>query len=305
MKACSALLLFLFASAASAQIDDRLFADYVNSVVKCCPNRGVVVFYTDTEPFVFSKYLEKLQPDRDVTVVSLDGSSLGSQASIKPHLTRGTVAVAYDLGPDAIRILSHVADDSGAITISTTEEDVYATSFSFDSRLPDRFQSPKTPAGCDFKKCGLTFHSEEVEARAMERRAIKRFLNAHGKLETLRKERTATTRKEASLLLKNPRERASLVEIAHLLQDALRIETKPEERRDRRLKFETYVSQDRVLNGEWHDLYAPHHDLSEVFTYFANCEAAEIEWTTSSTQLKNIAPAVVQELEKIRKQICG
>ena len=190
MKIGPALLLLFLASTASAQVDDPLFADYVRSVVECCHGRSVVVFYTGTEPFVFREDLERFQPGRAVTMVSLGDPSKGLRASIKPHLTSRTVAVAYDLGPDAIRILSQVADESGAITISTTEEDVYVTWFSFDSVAPERFLSPtRTPAGCDLDKCGLTFHLETVESRTKERRAIKTFLNAHGKLEPLRKER--------------------------------------------------------------------------------------------------------------------
>jgi hypothetical protein len=296
MKIGRALLLFLFASTATAQIDDRLFADYVHSVMQCCAGTSVVVFYSGGEPFVFSKYLEGFQPDQSVTMVPLDDPSKGFAASIKPHLTRGTVAVAYDLGPDAIRILGQVADESGAITISTTEEDIYVTSFSFDSVAPERFRSQKTPARCNLdKKCGLTFHLDDLSPFTQRRRATKTFQSAHGKLEPLRKERGGTTRNEAALLLKDARERASLVEIARLLQDALR--SRPG---DARLR-----SEDTVLNGEWPDLYTPHHDLGEVFAYFTNCEAAEIEWTTSSMQLKNVAPAVLKELEKIRKKNCG
>jgi hypothetical protein len=296
MKLGPALLLLFLASTASAQVDDRLFADYVRSVVDCCPGRSIVVFYSGAEPFVFRKYLEGSPPDRAVVMVSLEDPSKGLGTSIKPRVTSRTVAVAYDLGPDAIRILSDVADESGAITISTTEEDVYATSFSFDSGVPDRFRSPtRTPTGCNLDKCGLTFHLDKVEPRTMERRAIKIFLNAHGKLEPLRKERNGTTRNQAALLLKDARERASLVEIARLLQDALR--SRPGDAR--------FKSEDRVLNGEWHDLYVPHHDLGEVFAYFANCEAAKLEWTTSSKQLKQSAPGVFEELEKIRKKNCG
>lgn len=233
-------------------------------------------------------------------MVALDEPSKGFGPSIKPYLTSRTVAVAYDLEPDAIRILADVAEKSGATTISTTEEDVYVTSFSFDSVVSQRFRSWRTPAGCKLEKCGLTFHSDRVEPNTMERRAIKTFLSAHGKLEPLRKERRGTTRNEATLLLKDPRERASLVEVARLLQDALRIVPG-----ESRFKFQSYVSEDRVLNGEWHDVYAPHHDLGEVFAYFSNCEAAEIEWTASSRTLKQIAPAVLKELERIRKQNCG
>jgi hypothetical protein len=300
MKIGPILLLLFLTSTASAQVADRLFADYVRSVVQCCPGRSVVIFYTGTEPFVFGKYLKELQPDQAVTLVALDDPSRGWGASIKPHLTNGTVAVAYDLGPDAIRILADVAKKSGATTISTREEDVYVTSFSFDSVGSQRFRSSNTPAGCNLDKCGLTFHPDTVEPNTMARRAIKNFLTAHGKLEPVRKERNGATRNDATLLLKNPRERASLVEVAHLLEDVLRIV--PEEKR---LNFKPYVSEDRMLNGEWHDLYAPHHDLGEVFAYFTNCEAAEIEWTMSSMQLKGIAPGVLKELERIRKQNCG
>src|SRR5258708_18528089 len=123
-------------------------------------------------------------------MVALDDPSNGFGPSIKPHLTSGTVAVAYELGPDAIRVLADVAEKSGAITISTTEEDVYVTSFSFDSAVGDRFQSPKPLAGCNLDKCGLTFHSDKVEPRTRERRATTHFLSAHRKLEPLRKERT-------------------------------------------------------------------------------------------------------------------
>jgi hypothetical protein len=210
------------------------------------------------------------------------------------------VAVAYDLGPDAIRVLGIVAGESDAITISSTEEDVYTTSFSFDSVTPDRFRSPRTLKGCNLEKCTLTFHSDKVGPNTMARRAIKTFLSAHGKLVPLRKERNGITRDQSFLLLKDERKRASLIEVARLLQDALR--HVPEEKR---LTFLSYVSKDRVLNGEWHDLYAPHYDLGEVFAYFANCEAAEIEWRMSSDELKQIAPAVVRELERIRKQHCG
>jgi len=301
MKIGPILLLLFLTSTASAQVKDRLFADYVNSVVQCCPGRSVVVFYTGDEPFVFREYLKGLQAGQDVPLVALDYPSNGWRASIKAHLTNGTVAVAYDLGPDAIRILADAAQKSGAITISTTEEDVYVTSFSFDSVGAQRFRSSNTPGGCNLDKCGLTFHSADpVKPNTMVRRAIKNFLSAHGKLEPLRKERNGTTRNNATLLLKNPRERASLVQVARLLQDVLRIV--PDEKR---LNFKPYVSEDRMLNGEWHDLYAPHHDLGEVFAYFTNCEAAEIEWTTSSVQLKAVAPGVLKELERIRKQNCG
>ncbi|MEA2342743.1 MAG: hypothetical protein QOF63_912 [Thermoanaerobaculia bacterium] len=300
MKIGPILLLLFLTSTVSAQVDDRLFADYVHSVVQCCLGRSVVVFYTGAEPFVFRKYLEGFQPDQAVTMVALDDPSKGFGPSIKPHLTSRTVAVAYDLGPDAIRVLADAAEKSDAITISTTEEDVYVTSFSFDSVVSDRFRSSRTPAGCNLEKCTLTFHSDRVEPNTMARRAIKTFLDAHGKLEPLRKERTGTTRNEAALLLKNPRERASLVKVAHLLQEALRFVPG-----ETRLNFKSYVSEDRMLNGEWNDLYAPHHDLGEVFAYFANCEAAEIEWTASSRTLKQVAPTVLKELERIRKQSCG
>jgi hypothetical protein len=300
MKIGPTLLLLLLTSTASAQVDDRLFADYVHRVVQCCAGRSVVVFYSGAEPFVFRKYLEGLQSDQPVTPVSLDGSSKGWGATIKPHLTSGTVAVAYDLGPDAIRILADVAEKSGATTISTTEEDVYVTSFSFDSIGAERFRSSSTPAGCNLEKCGLTFHAYNLEPRTMERRATKNFLNAHGMLEPLRKKRNGITRNEATLLLNNGHERASLAEVARKLEDALRIVPG-----EKRLNFKSYVSEDRMLNGEWHDLYAPHHDLGEVFAYFENCEAAEIEWAASSRTLKNVAPAVLKELERIRKQSCG
>jgi hypothetical protein len=293
------LLLFLTSTASAQVVDDRLFAEYVQSVVQCCPARSVVVFYTGSEPFVFREYLKGLQAGRNVSLVSLDNPSKGLGAAIKSHVTSGTVAVAYDLGPDAIRVLADVAEKSGAITISTTEEDVYATSFSFDSGMPDRFRSSRPLAGCNLDKCSLTFHSDKLEPRTMERRATKHFLDAHGKLEPLRKERNGTS-KNAAALLKDAREKASLVEVAHLLEDVLRIMPG-----DTRLNFKSYVSEDRMLNGEWHDLYAPHHDLGEVFAYFTNCEAAEIEWTTSSMQLKGIAPAVLKELERIRKKNCG
>lgn len=301
MKIGPALLLALLASTAFAQVDERLFADYVRSVVECCPGKSIVVFYSGAEPLVFGKHLEGFQPGRAVTMVSLDDSPKGWKASIKPHVNGHTVAVAYDLGPDAVSILSAVADESNAITISTTEEDVYVTSFSFDSVVPDRFRSQKTPAGCNLEKCSLTFHSDsDVGPNTLTRRAIKTFLIAHGKLEPLRKERERTTRNEAALLLKDAHKRASLIEIARLLEDALR--KVPGEKR---LDTGAYVSRDRVLNGEWHDVYAPHYDLGEVFAYFANCEAAEIEWSKSSEELKQVAPAVLKELEKIRKQTCG
>src|SRR3954451_11735293 len=291
MKIGPILLLLFLTSTASAQVKDYLFADYVHRVIESCPGRSVVVFYTGAEPFVFRKYLKGLQAGRDVPLVSLDDSSKGLRAGITPHMTSGTVAVAYDLGPDAIRVLADVGEKSGAITISTTEEDVYVTTFSFDSVVPDRFRrSLEAPAGCNLDKYGLTFHSDTVEPRTMERRATRDFLHAHGKLEPLRKERNGTSRNAADLL-KDARERASLVEVARLLQDVLRIVPG-----DTRLNFKSSVSEDRMLNGEWHDLYIPHHDLGEVFAYFTNCEAAEIEWTTSSKQLKGIAPGVLKEL---------
>jgi len=300
MKIGPILLLLFLTSTASAEVKDYLFANYVHRVTECCPGRSVVVFYTGTEPFVFREYLKGLQADRDVPLVSLDDPSKGLRAAITPHMTSGTVAVAYDLGPDAIRVLADVAEKSGAITISTPEEDVYATTFSFDSAVPDRFRSSKPLAGCNLDKCGLTFHSDKLEPRTMERRATKAFLIAHGKLEPLRKERNGTSTNAA--LLKDARERASLVEVARRLEDVLRIVPG-----DTRLNFKAYVSEDRRLNGEWHDLYVPHHDLGEVFAYFTDCEAAEIEWTTSSTQmqLKGMAPGVLKELQRIRKQNCG
>jgi hypothetical protein len=300
MKIGTTLLLLLVASTASAQVDERLFAHYVHSVVECCPGRRVVVFYSGAEPFVFGKYLEGFELDQGVTMVSLDDPSKNLRAAIKPHVTSRTVAVAYDLGPDATRILAYLADESGAITISTTEEDVYATSFSFDSVLPDRFKSPKPLAGCDLEKCGLTFHSDKVGPNTLARRAIKTFLSAHRKLEPLRKERQGITRAESALLLKDTRKRTSLLEVARLLQDALR--HVPEEKR---LDFLKHVSKDRILNGEWHDVYAPHYTLGEVFAYFANCEAAELEWQASSKELRRIAPAVLKDLEKLRKQNCS
>jgi hypothetical protein len=295
-----ALFILFLTSSASAQVDERLFADYVRSVVACCPARNVVVFYTGGEPIVFLRFLDELGFRNPVENVSLDDPSRGYRSLIKSHVTSGTVAVAYDLGPDAIRVLGNVADESGAITISSTEEDVYTTSFSFDSVAPDRFRSARTLNGCNLEKCGLTFHSDKVGPNTMARRAIKTFLSAHGKLEPLRKERKGITRDQSFLLLKDSRRRASLIEVARLLQDALR--HVPEEKR---LTFLSYVSQDRVLSGEWHDLYAPHYDLGEVFAYFSNCEAAEIEWRMSSEELKQIAPAVVKELERIRRQHCG
>jgi hypothetical protein len=300
MKIAPTLFLLLLTSTGSAQVADRLFADYVHRVVQCCPGRTVVVFYSGAEPFVFGKYLEGLQSDQPVPLVSLDDPSKGWRATIKPHLTSGTVAVAYELGPDAIRILADVAEKTGATTISTTEEDVYVTSFSFDSIGAARFRSSSTPAGCNLEKCGLTFHSDNLEPRTMERRATTRFMDAHGKLEPLRKKRNGITRTEAALLLNNGSDRASLVKVARMLQDALRIVPG-----EKRLNFKSYVSEDRMLNGEWHDLYAPHHDLGEVFAYVENCEAAEIEWAASSRTLKNVAPAVLKELKRIRKQSCG
>jgi hypothetical protein len=299
MKILPALLLSFLASTASAQINERMFADYVRRVMECCRGRSVVVFYIGAEPFVFRQYLEGFELGRAVTMVPLDDPSKGYGASIKPHVTSRTVAVAYDLGPDAVRILGHVADERGAITISTTEEDVYVTSFSFDSVVPDRFRSPRTLAGCNLEQCGLTFHSDKVGPNTLARRAIRTFLTAHEKLEPHRKERRGITRNAAALLLKDARKRASLVEVARLLQDALRHVSE-----EKRLKFLEHVSKDRILHGEWHDVYAPHYDLGEVFAYFANCEAAEIEWTASSKQLAPIAPAVLEELEKLRKQNC-
>jgi len=295
-----ALLLALVASTASAEVDERLFADYVRSLVACCPARNVVVFYSGGEPIVFLRFLDESGFAKPVEKVSLDDPSRGYRSLIKPHVASGTVAVAYDLGPDAIRVLSNVAEENGAVTVSSTEEDIYVTSFSFDSVAPDRFRSPRTLAGCNLEKCGLTFHSDKVGANTMARRAIKTFLSAHGKLEPLRKERKGITRDQSFLLLRDERKRASLIEVARLLQDALR--HVPEEKR---LTFLSYVSKDRILSGEWHDLYAPHYDLGEVFAYFSNCEAAEIEWRMSSDELKRIAPAVVKELERIRKQHCG
>jgi hypothetical protein len=275
MKIVSALLLSFLASTASAQVDDRLFADYVHRVVECCPGRSVVVFYSRAEPVEFGEYLEEFQSERPL-MVPLDGPAKGLGASIKSRVSSRTVAVAYDLRPDAIRILAEVADKSGAITISTTEEDVYVTSFSFDSVGPDRFRSKRAPAGCTLEKCGLTFHSDKVEPSARVRRAMETFLNAHKKLEPLRKERKGTSPNAASLVV-----------VARLLQHALR-----------------HVPEDTILNGEWHDVYAPHYHLGEVFAYFANCEAAEIEWTASLRQLERRAPAVFKELEKLRKQNC-
>lgn len=299
MKIGPILLLLFLTSTASAQVKDYLFADYVHKLMECCPGRSVVVFYAGTDPFVFSEYLKGLQGGRDVPLVSLDDPSKGLRAAITPYMTSGTVAVAYDLGPDTIRVLADVAEKSSAITISTTEEDVYVTSFSFDSTVSDLFRSLKPLAGCNLDKCGLTFHSDTADPFTKERRATKAFLNAHGRLEPLRKERSGTS-KNAAALLKDARERASLVEVAHLFQDVLR--TVPA---DKRRNFKSYVSEDRMLNGEWHDLYIPHHDLGEVFAYFTNCEAAEIEWTTSSVQLKGVAPGVLKELESIRKRNCG
>lgn len=46
MKIGPALLLLFLTSTASAQVDDRLFADYVRSLVRCCFGKSVVVFYT-------------------------------------------------------------------------------------------------------------------------------------------------------------------------------------------------------------------------------------------------------------------
>lgn len=301
MKIGPVLLLVLLASTASAQdVDERLFADYVRSVVECCPGRNIVVFYADAEPLVFLTYLEDFGFPKPVARVSLKGASRGYGALIRPRLTNLTVAVGYDLGPDAIRILGHIADEIGAITISTTEEDVYATSFSFDSVAPDRFRSSKKLAGCNLEKCSLTFHSDKVGPNTMVRRAILTFLNAHGKLEAHRRERSGISAIEAARLLTDPRKRESLVEVARLLQNALR-----HVQEEKRLQFLSYVSKDRVLQGEWFDVYAPHYDLGEVFAYFENCEAAELEWRSSSTELKQIAPAVLKQLEKIRKQNCG
>src|SRR5258706_13588890 len=118
MKIGPILLLLFLTSTASAQVDDRLFADYVQSVVQCCPARSVIVFYTGSEPFVFREYLKGLQLGRDVTLVSLDDPSKGWRAAIKSYVTSGTVAVAYDLGPDAIQVPPDTPEKSSAITIT-------------------------------------------------------------------------------------------------------------------------------------------------------------------------------------------
>ena len=140
MKIVPTLLLLFLTSTASAQVDERLFADYVRSLVECCPGRSVVVFYMRTkgEP---DKFLERLALGAAATKVPLDNTSRRYRTVIENNVSARIVAVAYDLEPDAVRVLSEVADAKRALSISSTEEDIYTTMFSFDSVAPDRFRN--------------------------------------------------------------------------------------------------------------------------------------------------------------------
>src|SRR4051812_6693404 len=123
MKIGPALLLLFLASTASAEIDDRLFADYVRRVVNCCPGRTVVVFYTRTngEP---DEFLDRLALDT-AKKVPLGHSPKGYRTVIENYVSPTVVAVAYDLDPDVVRVLAEVTGKKNALSISSTEEDIY------------------------------------------------------------------------------------------------------------------------------------------------------------------------------------
>jgi hypothetical protein len=269
MKIGAALLLFLLTSTATAQIDDRLFAEYVRSVVQCCPGRSVVVFYTRTngEP---DKFLDRLALGTAATKVPLDHSSRRYRSVIENNVSPNIVAVAYDLEPDAVRVLGEVADAKQALSISSTEEDIYTTVLSFDSAAPDRFRSSRPTGECKLDNCRIPFHSDVIGWNTKERRARDIFLRARKQLDVYKRDHDRTT----------------LIDAARLLQDALR-----------------YVADEKILRGgEWHDTYTPHFGLGEVFFYLENCEAAELEWAISSRGLQSIAPLVVKELKKDQQQ---
>jgi hypothetical protein len=269
MKTGLALLLLFLTSTASAQVDDRLFADYVRRLVECCPSRSVVVFYTRTngEP---DKFLERLALGAAATKVPLDHSSRRYRTVIENNVSAHIVAVAYDLEPDAVRVLGEVADAKQALSISSTEEDIYTTMFSFDSVTPDRFRSGRTRGDCKPDNCPIQFHSDVIGWSRKERRADEIFVRARKGLDAYKRDHDRTT----------------LIHAARLLQDALR-----------------YVADEQLLRiGEWHDPYTPHYGLGEVFFYLENCEAAELEWAISSKNLESIAPLVARELQKGQRQ---
>lgn len=269
MKTGRALLLLFLTSTASAQVDDRLFADYVRSLVECCPGRSVVVFYTRTngEP---DKFLERLALGAAATKVPLDHSSRRYRTVIENNVAARIVAVAYELEPDAVRVLGEVADAKRALSISSTEEDIYTTMFSFDSAAPDRFRSRRLRGDCKLDNCPIPFHSDVIGWNTRDRRAGELFLRARKRLDAYKRDHDRTT----------------LIDAARLLQDALR-----------------YVADEQVLRvGEWHDAYTPHYGLGEVFFYLENCEAAELEWAISSKNLESIAPLVARELKKGQRQ---
>lgn len=269
MKIGPILLLLFLTSTASAQIDDRLFADYVHGVMQCCGVRSVVVFYTRTngEP---DKFLDRLALGSAATKVPLDHSSRRYRTVIENNVSAHIVAVAYDLEPDAVRVLGEVADAKKALSISTTEEDVYTTMFSFDSKAPERFRSLRLRGECKLDSCPIPFHSEVIGWNTKDKRAAEIFLRARKRLDAYKRDHNRTT----------------LIDAAKLLQDALR-----------------YVADEQILRvGEWHDTYTPHYGLGEVFFYLENCEAAELEWAISSKNLESIAPLVARALKKDQRQ---
>lgn len=281
MKLGPILLLLFLASTASAQVDDRLFADYVRRVVQCCgPGRTVVVFYHSRKGDA-DTFLDTLGLGSAATAEPLDSPATYT-SRIDGKLTGSTVAVAYNLDPDAVRILTKITSARKVLSISSTEDDVYMTSLSFDSEAPDRFRSREVPA-C-IESCPLNFHLlDKLGSKTSKWRAGAFFLKARNTQRTYKGDRNR------------------MIDTARLLQHALR-----------------YESKEQVLPGEWADVYTPHVRLGQVFLDLESasneaaqpgeretlrCEAAKLEWQMSSEELlKAIAPQALVALREGRQR---
>lgn len=260
-------------------VDGGQFATLIAKAIQACPQcgrNGVLIVSSkanETQATELAKIVGTRLVNKYVKLKTLPEMPRSYMSMVQGSVDPGMAIVAYELAPDAVRVIAEVAKAKKVLTISTIEEDLGMVSLALNRK----------PSESYLFKSSTRLRLEGVQFSTFDE------LPAHTGLP--QGEKNAEHRHAQGIkLMSTGSNAANVVQGARNLQRAIY-----------HLPNEMYLSRTR-------EHYLPHYQLGRAFFFLKNCEAALLELRLSESQKYIKGTKEDQDLNRLlasARQQCG